>query len=229
MPIPVQAQGYYEVQVVQRPFLSPNSNSFVNRLFFLDTAGTPRSHAAVSTSIKTILDSAFNAVHSPGTVALATYISAIVDPTLTAYKIYDLSDASPRIPIVEDASNWTVGSTGWPNEVALVISYRTGPGTINSGSVDPTKRGRMYLGPLANAGASPSGMDDVYPATGLLNAAKGFATYLLSNADMTTQQLAWQQYSMKNDAFDDVDGGFIDKRFDTQRRRGAVSTDRLTF
>jgi hypothetical protein len=224
-PIPVHPNTYLAMAVF-RPDTNPLSNSFVNTFFFGDT--TPGADPDdVADSIKEVLDDFYGQANLPGTVTIASRMSSILDPAQTTYRVYDLGQTAPRDPHVRTAAVFTFGSDALPNEVAAVLSYRSGTGTTGGGSTDPTKRGRLYIGPLATIASTLVPTDqDVSISVLASNALAGGGDML---RDQTAEPLAWLQYSRKDDQFDFVTGGFVNNRFDTQRRRGADPTARTTW
>lgn len=224
MPIPVH-EGYYLAQVVMRPDTAPESNTFVNTFFFNKQTFTDPIDVAAD-EIEALMEPFYNDVHAPGSVTIASGLSAVIDPTLTTLRVYDLGEAAPRTPEIRGMGSWSVGSTALPNECAIVLSYRSGVGSVTGGTNDPTRRGRVYLGPFSEDISSLiSGDQDAVVASGMLLAIEGAAEFLLAG----TAELSWQQYSRKEDRFATVTGGFVDNRFDTQRRRGASASARSVW
>jgi hypothetical protein len=226
MPIPVIAD-HYLAQVVMKPDTLPTSNSFVNTFFFLDAVGG-RSHSAVADDIEAVLENFYNTINAPGTITIAERLSGIIEPLLTTVRVYDLGEASPRIPEIRGMGSWTLGTTALPNEVAVVLSYRSGlVPSPTGGTIDKRERGRLFIGPLSTAAATYTVTDtDSKVADTLINALAGGATYL---RDQTAEDVTWMQYSPTGNIMRAVLQGFVNNRFDTQRRRGADSTSRVVW
>lgn len=225
MPIPV-ITDHFLVQLVMRTTTDPTLNSFVNTFFFRnDTAlSTPDQMAD---KVKTVLDAYLTGVNPPGTAALQTFLSVFINPALTEYRVYDLGAPAPRLPYIRDSSHASVGTNGLPNEVAAVLSYRSGPGTAGSGgTTNKRARGRIYFGPLSVSAVDITGsLPDARLTTGLRNALAGGAL----NIKGTSQDVTWRQYSRVSNVMADVSGGFVGNAPDTQRRRGREETARTVW
>lgn len=225
MPIPVNPD-YFLCQHIMRPDTSPTSNTFVNTWYFRDD-GLGGAEITAD-AIKAVLDAFYNAVNAPGATPISTgFLSAVINPALTEYRIYDLGQTPPRTPIVRDSNMASTAATAIANEVAAVMSYRSGSGTPGSGgTIDKTKRGRIYLGPLAASAFNyQAGDTDAPLQANFISAIVGGALDVLS----TTEDVTWVQYSRKNDDFNLVTGGFVNNAADTQRRRGMAATTRTVW
>jgi len=162
---------------------------------------------------------------------LSNYISAVVLPRRATLAVYDLNDPAPRQPW-DPAAGWGVdllpasASSGLPNECAVCVSYFGAP---LSGTAPSSRRGRMYLGPLST-NALTNGTSTSMPTVSinLMNAAKLFAEDLATPMNEGAN-LIWVQWSNARQVFAPVIGGWTDSEFDTQRRRGAEATNRVTF
>lgn len=118
-----------------------------------------------------------------------------------------------------------------PEQVSVCLSYHGTTGGLSEGSGHSPRpasrhRGRVFLGPL-HAGAIA-----IDPTTGspVINGA--LLTSLGNNGGaglMPSTAPSWVVWSRKNATVDPVVGGFIDNRFDTQRRRLETATFRQTF
>lgn len=160
-------------------------------------------------------------------------------------KIYDMRDPLPRQPEFEDTfalANKLVSAL--PNEVALCLSFQA---VAVSGQLQRRRRGRIYLGPIANHG------DCVSVINGQARPSLEMRQLVIDAADAMKQtdlpigiggSVRWAVYSRTtdtgtgspalpgtsiDDAFHDVDNGWCDDAFDTQRRRGPDATARLAF
>lgn len=170
--------------------------------------------------------------------ALGSYISTIMNGQARV-KIYDLEDQEPRTP-VHDATFTYVpdGGPTMPADVAICLSYQAA--TV-SGESPRRRRGRLYLGHPNDACRGPVNGADITVHTNARNAIAAQFDALASAVDpkwavfspttagpslglngaYTEEQLA--------PAFNDVTNGWIDDRFDTQRRRGATPTTRTLW
>ena len=177
------------------------------------------------TAILSALDGFYQEIDS----MLGGQLSADID-----FKVYDLADPAPRIPIQEaPGSSLVTAATGLPSEVACCLSFKA---TDESGVNPASLRGRVFIGPL-----SPSWLDA--PALGAVRPAAGFTTALRTaavnmNTAVQTSPSGYQHvvYSPTRDAAGSTLIGATravvqystDNAFDTQRRRGSAPTLRLT-
>jgi hypothetical protein len=121
-----------------------------------------------------------------------------------------------------------------PNEVALCLSYQA---VAISGESQARRRGRIFFGPLCNTANTLSATGECRPSAALVTALCGAATLLATPAATAAGDLVhWAVYSPTtdltetiDDAFQDVDNGWVDNSFDTQRRRGRDATARTTW
>lgn len=152
-------------------------------------------------------------------------------------KMYDMAELEPRqqvgggtIPLTPSAAD------PYPGEVALCLSFAAAQ---ESGVNPARRRGRLYLGPVAN---------DVYvvaasqarPAQTLVDLIVGAADTLQAGLEHPASpgfRLRWSVYSPTTragggtvgDSFNDVLTGWVDDAWDTQRRRGPKPSQRTTF
>lgn len=226
MPIPVHDRTYYVIAHIATTN-GDTAKSFSNTFFFGDAAASELSHSAAADKIKEVLDDFYGDAHTPGTVPIAGWFAAHVSITNSRYKIYDLSVPAPRTPQTRSWKSMTVNTGRAPNEVAAVISYRSDAGSGGGGTLDKTKRGRLYIGPLSSTTWEVNTTaDDVQFISSFQNSLLGAASWLQNNPD---PDIVWLQYSRKLDALDFVDGGFVDRNYDTQRRRGVRTNSRTTW
>lgn len=226
MPIPVHAATYLAQVVI--PFTSDMNNVASNSFFFGDGISPARDPELVADAIQTVLTDFYSTVPAPSTTKLEDYLSPYLDGANASIKVYDLSVAAPRVPMVRTLVLGLGVDDPLPNEVAVVLSYRSGPGTPGKGGTnDPTKRGRLFIGPLGlnTVTAFASSQPDTPVIPVFRDVLKNAAEALAGNAE----DLVWLQYSRKNDALGIVTGGFIENAFDTQRRRGAPGTTRTVW
>lgn len=153
---------------------------------------------------------------------------------LATVRIYDMRDPQPRLLRRTDtfAINPSAANP-LPSQVALCMSFAAAP----LAGVNPARRrGRVYLGPIAgnadeliNSQSRPSGA--------LRLAVKAGADSLIVPNDVGGSSLTWAMYSPTTDAgganiddsMHDVQSGWIDDVWDTQRRRCPVSSTRTVF
>lgn len=177
----------------------------------------------------------YDHAHPGQSVSLRTFIAeATMAPLRHTVKVYDMADTEPRTPqIVHTTAGGGANNvvTPMPSEVALCMSYR---GALVSGLNPARRRGRIYLGPLSSGivtqdTAGWSRPDPAYRADILL-AAQGM------NADALTEGWTWMCQSGAGTqtpvdlphVFTPITHVWVDDAWDTQRRRGAPSTSRVT-
>lgn len=153
-------------------------------------------------------------------------------------RMYDMADPEPRvqvwdetIPIVPSASD------PLPNEVAICLSFSADP---QSGQTQARRRGRLFLGPVAQSCMSVIGSHayvSLATRLAIVNAADALAAGFEHPASPGLR-LHWAIFSPTTLAspggtlggsFHDVQSGWVDDAFDIQRRRGADATARTTF
>lgn len=154
---------------------------------------------------------------------IAQFLSSNISRTSGAcrIKVYDLADPKPRAPIMDDGLDLTAssGTANLPNELAACMSFY---GTRNL----PRQRGRVYLGPFATLAleqASGNAADELISGT-VCSYVIAAGASLINSVDTH-----WVVHSPTGNADHLVTAGWIDKAWDIQRRRGAVSQVRFTF
>jgi len=164
-------------------------------------------------------------------VNFATYVS-----TPMRFKVYDLQNPEPRVPILETTLTLTTGSgVAFPAEVAVALSYRA---ELLSGTNPARRRGRIFIGPLdADAGGLNS--YDMVPSstfrTALANAASDIivagqtddARWVVFSPTLAGPP-PWSEGTLEASSADVV-AGYIDDAFDTIRSRGSRTTTRTVF
>lgn len=151
---------------------------------------------------------------------MLSYACSFASATYTAY---DMSDPEPRAPVaIVEATDYTTGTSAAVPELALCLSFQ---GNRISGTPQARRRGRIYLGPLADiTNTSTSPVVSAAKVTQLRDA--GAALLLASN---TATDWAWVVYSVTDNDTVTVGSGWVDNAFDIQRRRGLEATSRVTF
>lgn len=194
--------------------------------FHFRTSG-PGVTAGEAAAIVTDLTAFYNATQTGPSQAVAAMMSTLLTRTASTIKVYDMSQAIPRVPL--STTTFTlgaaVGTVPIPNEVALCLSYKGAP-TV--GVPLARSRGRIFLGPLmVNVLTSFSG--DARPSGTARDTLR-----LAGAALMNSTNTDWSVFSPKETAVTSVPTLFsinqvsIDDAMDTQRRRGRVRTLRET-
>lgn len=152
-------------------------------------------------------------------------------------KHYDLLDALPRVPFAEDTETITgLGDAdALPTECAITMSFQ---GVPISGVNQRRRRGRLFLGPI-DQGASTTAAGLVTITTIACETIATAAISMIGAGSLSTWQ--WVVFSptlagtmpwnlgILEAAIADVENGWVDNAFDTQRRRGTAPTARTTF
>lgn len=150
------------------------------------------------------------------------YLSPVLSGAWST-KVYDLSDAEPRVPMFEDNGSFAVGGTDpMPSEIAVCLSFQ---GNATSGGNQARRRGRIYLGPL-DVSASDAQIPP-RPSPALIESMRAAANNVLLPSNGNDPE--WCVYSRVDDIGRPVTNGWIDNAFDVQRRRGERANDRTLF
>lgn len=186
----------------------------------------------------TTIAAAFDAVDDFYRVATSTgnavgkFISRFVNRSAThSLKMYAISAGPLGSPIAN--IDWLgpvtpAETTGLPTEVAGVLSFHADTTNVleESGATRPAarRRGRIFVGPLI-----PGAMDMTAPPFMLsestfLQTLRAAAVTLMDRTDVT-----WCVWSRADAVLRPVVGGWTDNAPDTQRRRGADATARVTW
>lgn len=136
-------------------------------------------------------------------------------------KFYDLADPQPRVPVYMQSDTLTLGANdAMPAQVSLVMSFEA---AIISGGNRARRRNRVFLGPWSE-NVNLEGR----PTSGLITTIVGAAEVLLA-ASSSAGNWSWEVYSPTDTDNFGVQSGWVDNRWDTQRRRLPRATNRTTF
>jgi hypothetical protein len=230
--------GIAHCQVVIPSYTNLPADSVVNTWTFSGSGTAIDVATAATPNLKTFYI-------GNGGVALTGYFSQDLQTSSILFKWYRLSDTSATTPDVTGpgvghgspiltvpVSGASGSGTPLPDQCAVALSMHgvthdlaehSGPGPRPAAR----HRGRVFLGPF---GTGAVGVDTANHGAvvipGLMNYLKDGATALMSDTTGTNDLSIW---SRKNNAVYSVVGGFIDDRFDTQRRRAHKSTFRTLF
>lgn len=148
--------------------------------------------------------------------------SSLLSPDKCRIEGYVLSDPEPRQPRYDAPfGNFTWGVNAAPTEVSLCMSYQA---ARQSGVPQARRRGRVYMPPMALNALGADGRPDVN-VIDIINTAAD----TLLDASEAAADWDWIQYSPTDLQMSDIDNGWVDDEFDTQRRRGRKATTRVTF
>lgn len=149
-------------------------------------------------------------------------LSSLIDINNCVFKAYRLSDPKPRPPISETVFQIATKSvTAAPTEQCVVLSYQ---GAKVAGLPQARRRGRVFLGPWGVGNYEPDGRITTAFVTTINLAGNALLTASNNAATWT-----WAQYSPTNQVGIDVNDGWVDNEWDTQRRRGRAATARQIF
>jgi hypothetical protein len=135
-------------------------------------------------------------------------------------RMYDMTQPKPRPPLYSEFFDLTFPAALYPAEVALVLSFAALP---LPGVDQRRRRGRVYIGPIG-VNAQTGGGSDIRPEPAAQIAFKDAGVRLASYTSTAT----WIVWSELNGTGADVKTVFCDNAFDTQRRRGAAATGRIS-
>lgn len=202
----------------------------VNTLYFTKT-GTPSSgdYDALGLAISHF----YNTTADGSALSIAGYLGRDRDygtnHCKTQFYVVPSSPGPTGSPV--HTYSWSLIDPGvhvtLPDQVAVVNSYHSDL----TGVTNPKRRrGRIFLGPLNILALEESGS-----ALGAQTVSAGFmadiirSTTLILSAQTVSAGWTWVQWSPTDWTARTVDGGFVDDRFDTQRRRLERTTGRLTW
>lgn len=192
-------------------------DSFVNNFHFKNEAAVIGDYANMVDLVRD-----FYTEVPPGTnVSISNWMTSESITGKWTVKIYDLADPKPRYPVYTDTD--TIGLSGGstlPTEVSTVMSFQ---GVRIAGEKQSKRRNRVYLGPFSIAGNS-EGMVGPGLVESILFAGKEFLA-----ASKASNSWTWSIYSPTDNEIVEIDNGWVDNGWDTQRRRGVRSTARGTF
>lgn len=162
--------------------------------------------------------------------AIDEYLSNLLNGNVHV-KYFDMRDAEPRIPVLEDDMTLiTDDGDPLPAECAVCLSYAA---AIPSGEPHPGYfRGRIYLGPLAQASVTPF-LSDVSikdaAAAAITAAAQVMAFDEVGSIEHCVYSKTLDATASIDASFNPVVRGWVDNALDTQRRRGQAASSRTTY
>jgi hypothetical protein len=174
-------------------------------------ANTVGDLAAVSAALQTCYQS------------MRTFYSSLMAQNGHEIKFYRLSDAPPRATVRNDTFNFTTAPSNapLPTEVALVVSFQGGQ---SSGQPQARRRGRIFFGPMNTQAVDGTAFVAAATRTAAVN-----AWGVLLDASQAATEWKWSVFSTVNGTGVEVQNGWVDNAFDTQRRRGRRTTARTVF
>lgn len=158
--------------------------------------------------------------------AVCPFLSPVLDITKILTKIYLRSDPQPQVPKydLEWGTGVATASDPIPEECAVCLSFK---GVSVSGVPPARRRGRIYLGPLGDNTVLEDASGRARVNGSFDNAIE--AGIVAGTAELTTAGNAHTVWSETTSTNVVIASYWVDNAFDTQRRRGPVSTSRATW
>lgn len=158
---------------------------------------------------------------------LGLYLSPYIDRTFQINSYNMLLDAGEREPTTETFELPTGGDEGLPEEVAIVLTLNGAP------PITKRRRGRIYIGPLANQSTTVDWADTATPCRVELSGASNIGSCILDKASVLADNAAATPWCIRSQVptenYVPIVSGYVDDAFDTQRRRGPDPTTRNFF
>lgn len=212
--------GGIRVQAVLQGKSGLPEDRYVNTWHFADIGGGPTVDADVELAV--LKTRSFYMDSGPTYGAVWNWLaSGIIDWSTSFIHGYDLSVDEPRVPVGSVGwGGFVQGGTPLPSEVACCASFFS---LVNQ----PSARGRIYLGPLGQTADTTSETTPSRPAAGLIADLCGAMKALALAPGPIWSILTHPGGGAP--VLKTVTGGWVDNSFDTQRRRGEDSTERLSW
>ena len=164
-----------------------------------------------------------SSINGSNTVAVKMWIPESITQNTVLVRAYKVG-ATPGSP-PDWSGSFNFGARGsatpLPAEVALCLSFQS---EHEDGVPQARRRNRKYLGPFGSNANSTEGR----PSSAVINSIVAAARDL-KQASAASLYWKWVVYSPTSDTYEEVDDGWVDNAWDTQRRRGRASTARTTW
>jgi len=197
------------------------SDIVLNTLHFESTLG----HADFAVSVPVFLDPFWETIYGATDTLRVNYI----DWPSMKYRVFDLTQPTPRVPIEEPGPFTTAGTnaSSIPTEVAVVASFQS---VGIPGEVFQRRYNRIFLGGVASNWFQTS-TSTAYPVVGTGRAQLIIDAMTNLAAGLPGPSTLWVQVSNAGGTPRSlpVVGGFVDNSPDTQRRRSVDATSRLVW
>jgi hypothetical protein len=231
-------EGQYKA-VVRLPYQSGLPEDIAVNDFYFVADDATQTMVQDTDSLQTRITAFYNSVPSGGTQAIGKYIGLQVLRTTGVCKVmYYFSGPSISPPTdwgtpVRTLS-WTLTAalvaSGMPAEVAVCLSFHADLTDVPETEVNPSpppaiirpashRRGRVYFGPCYTGLISNEGANQDARITSSVRTNFAMAMKALHTAN---DSRTWAIQSKAADSFFEVEGGYCDDAFDTQRRRGSA-------
>lgn len=154
---------------------------------------------------------------------IAARLSPALDLTNARGKFYDRADPDPRTPVFDETFDLGEANTGGilPEECACCLSFQA---VLTSGTPAARRRGRVFLGPLADTTLEGSTRSAINTAT--LTTIRD--AYIAAQESITLAGVFHQVWSTTDNVGRTVVRAWVDNAFDTIRSRGPRATTRVT-
>lgn len=169
---------------------------------------------------KTAVEAALKAFYDS---LVSTVFSTNISQNAHLFKWYELPGPKPNYPVAETTWNLASNPTAisLPYEVSMVLSFQ---GQRVPGFPQARRRGRLYIGTIQATGVSYE-----RPAAGQVTAIANAATTFKAAIEAIPSNTVWAVWSKSDQAGVQVNNGWVDNAWDTQRRRGNVPTSRTVW
>ena len=159
--------------------------------------------------------------------ALGPYLSQYIQ-RIWNIQAYDMTlPPGEREPYIETGNLTTVSTGGLPEEVAICLTLH------GESPITPRRRGRLYIGPLANQSNVLQQATSSLPARPEDSTASNIVDVLLEKATVLADVVSPLKWCIRSvtpsENYVAVTGGWVDNAFDTQRRRGPDPTARRAW
>lgn len=217
MPNPIIAD-FWRAQVVFQGKSGLPEDQFVNTFTFRNEGVASRSQMV--DAINERINAFYDVPVTQTGQSISSFLTSILMNAAYRVKVYDLGEAPPRtVSETEQTLTLLPAAAPLPPEVACVASFF---GQKNT----PRTRGRVFLGPLAQAATEVR--------NGSVFFTEAFRTTVAHAMRRQTQNgqtniARWHVVSTTYGTATPVLQGWVDDAPDTQRRRGAKATTRLIW
>jgi hypothetical protein len=187
--------------------------------------GTPTVGAPTPGELASISNSLIDFYNGVGvsTRTLASYMSVLVHQGALKHQIRLYDEAAPLGSPPVFSQQFTLAAIGnipLPAEVSMCLSFRAAP----QPPVPPSRlRGRIYFPLLSTEALGLVSSGDARPSVTFQNTLADAGLRLA-----TAVGHDWSVWSRANGIFNPVVDMYVDNAFDTQRRRGAVPSTRVS-
>lgn len=197
------------------------ADNVVNSWHFFTAAGVlgPNDYDNVRDMLKDFFTKSYTK-SGVSKLSLAAYIPTSTITSTALVRAYILGTTPGAPPDYTSSFTAPAGSasSALPAEVALCLSYQA---ALEDNVNQARRRNRKYIGPFASNALGTNGR----PSPGLIDTMTLAAREMLQAAQASVTW-EWVGYSKTNAGSWEIDNGWVDNAWDTQRRRGPVGSSR---